>query len=532
MLSPSRPAMPTHPPFLHLFESLGRPPVAHAEEINHPALQQLVHTLATHTHSPGRCILLRAPRAGYGKTHLLCQAASQLPSHEFIPLQPNDGAQIDALTTTEDTLRHLGRPAGPNGLCQLDLATRQLLALAITPLVATGEVPCSDRESALSALTQRPNETFDFHHPQAATARWTLDHFPVLAPRITLELAQLANATSRSTAFWLDALFRFATTPTDTPGRLDALTATAATPTGHADGNALERLATLLSLLSLVSRVVLVADDLEGFSADQSAGLHFAAFLCTLRQSANRIDAILSVNDDVWLSAFAPRLTSGLADRLTEVVIELPDLSEPQMIALLESRAPGLGSSLLESLRPHGLKPFARGLLRDAAAIWPPPTPSQTPAPPALSPPEFPTIPTPTAEPASPPPAPPAFPTPEPTPPAENPSATPAPAEPVTAPPPTDTTPAAPQPAEPIPPALQASPFFVPSFDPDAPKTSVDAWHERTAPSSPFSAPSTSPAPPPPAQATADPNPTPPIDHDRVEELLRQFRERYSRPNH
>jgi hypothetical protein len=126
----------------------------------------------------------------------------------------------------------------------------------------------------------------------------------------------------------------------------------------------------LLALLSLLSRVVLVADDLEGFSADETAGLRLAAFLGSLRQSAERLDVILSLNRDVWNSAFVPRLSSGLIDRLSEVMIELEPLTEADMVAVLDSRTPNLGSRLLEYMRADGLEPYARGLLRAAGAAW------------------------------------------------------------------------------------------------------------------------------------------------------------------
>jgi hypothetical protein len=118
----------------------------------------------------GRCILLRAPRAGHGKTHLLSRIQHFLgSSHEFIPLHPaNFGCRIDAGSVTDDALRRLVRPLpASGGLCVLDLITRRLFAAALQPLVGSGEVPCQDREGALSrALRTRPIETFDFHHPE------------------------------------------------------------------------------------------------------------------------------------------------------------------------------------------------------------------------------------------------------------------------------------------------------------------------------------------------------------------------------
>lgn len=335
----------------------------------------------------GRGVMLRAPRAGYGKTHLLSHLQHHLASsHEFIPLLPVAGSRIDAVSVTEDALRCLGRPlpAG-GGLCRLDLIARRLFALALQPLVISGEVPCLDREAALDSLRDRPVETFDFHDQTAVTARWVHENFEVLGPRLAMELAQLTGSPPRAVAVWVEALFRFAATPLDAPGRLDALAQAALFASPNA-GAAMERLAALLALLSQFVRVVLVADELEGLSADETAALQLAAFLCALRTSAGRVEVILSLNRDIWNSAFVPRLSSGLADRLTEVAIELEALAEEHMVALLDSRVPGLGARMLESVRSAGLEPYARGLLRAAGVAWQrtqqdPPTATETESP-------------------------------------------------------------------------------------------------------------------------------------------------------
>jgi hypothetical protein len=53
-------------------------------------------------------------------------------------------------------------------------------------------------------------------------------------------------------------------------------------------------------------RVVLVADDFEGFSTGQSAALKLASCLGTRLESVNRMDVILSVNETSWSSVFLP----------------------------------------------------------------------------------------------------------------------------------------------------------------------------------------------------------------------------------
>jgi hypothetical protein len=83
-----------------------------------------------------------------------------------------------------------------------------------------------------------------------------------------------------------------------------------------------------------------------------------------------RVDVILSLNDDVWKSAFLPRLSDGLADRLSEIVVELEPLTKTEMLALLDSRAPGLGERIFERLNLAKGGEHARGLIRSAGVAW------------------------------------------------------------------------------------------------------------------------------------------------------------------
>lgn len=456
--------MASEHPFQTLFETLGRLPLTHAESVNRHAYDVLHDVLSVPLEKPGRCILLRAPRAGHGKTHLLSRIQHQLGStHEFIPLHADFGCQIDASTVTDDTLRRLLRPLpAAGGLCALDLVARRLFAVALQPLVTSGEVPCQDREAALAALRLRPIETFDFHHPNAVTAHWARENFEVLGQRLSAELAHGCGLPLREVAFWVDVLFRFAATAPDNPLRLRILSDSV-----HAgnppDSVIMERLEALLGMLSLLMRVVLVADELEGFSSDETAALRLAALLGSLRQSVERLDVILSLNLDIWQSAFLPKLSGGLADRLSEVVVELEPLTEVEMVALLNSRAPGLGERILARIDREASGKHARGLIRAAGQAWL--KAAETEPPPAA------VIPTPVAL-----------------------AELPAEETFVTAPP---------APESPPPVKVVEKPEVSPAVRPRPP-----VYVEE-------------PPPEPPAQDVANP--------DRVDELLRQFRERYGR---
>lgn len=358
-------------PFQQLFETFGKLPAAHSDSVNGEAREALKGLLMAGADKPGRCILLKAPRAGHGKTHLLTRLQHELGgSHEFIPLHATGGSRIDAVTALDDTLRRLVRalPAA-GGLTLFDLVVRRLFSSALQPLVNSGEVPCQDREGALAALRNRPIETFDFHHPAAVTAHWARENFELLGPRLALELSQRNGLPLREISFWVETMFRFAATPIDNPGRARALAATVF-DSPSAEAAAHERLIALLGLLGSLMRVVLVADELEGFSADEAAALRFASFIGSLRQSVERADVILSVNQDIWESAFLPRLSGGLADRLSEITVELEPLDRAGMLAIIESRSPGMGEEILAVMGHGGLPSHARGIVRKAGESW------------------------------------------------------------------------------------------------------------------------------------------------------------------
>jgi len=57
-------------PFQTLFETLGKLPEAHSDEVNREARETIKSWLKVPLENSGHCILLKAPRAGHGKTHL------------------------------------------------------------------------------------------------------------------------------------------------------------------------------------------------------------------------------------------------------------------------------------------------------------------------------------------------------------------------------------------------------------------------------------------------------------------------------
>ncbi|MCH7225169.1 hypothetical protein [Haloferula sp. A504] len=347
------------------FETLGHAAVPHAGSVNSSAGAAIERALKSPVEAPGRGILLMAPRAGFGKTHLLERLRRGLAgSHEFLPLRPLDGRHVDPAAAVEDTLRCLTRvlPAS-GGLTHLDLHARHLFARGLQPLVVSGEVPCQDREAATEALRKRPVETFDFHHPQAVTAHWTRENFEVLGPRLSLEVSRLTEGSLNQTAFWIAALFRYAIASPENPGRVGRLLQTAA------DGADAERFGTLLALLSRLRRVVVVVDELEGVHGDPDGARRVAGFLATIRQEAPRVDLIVSINRDVWESSFVPSLSGGLRDRLSELSVHLQPLDDQGVIGLLSCRGIADPERILTRLQLAPDERYARRVLQAASEV-------------------------------------------------------------------------------------------------------------------------------------------------------------------
>jgi len=503
------------------FDVLGQACAPHAPGVNAAATTRMERVLKSPVDAPGRGILLRAPRAGFGKSHLLSYVQQRLgTTHEFLPIHPLEGSRVDASGAIEAALRRLTRPlpAG-GGLTSLDLQARRLFSLALQPLVTSGEVPCQDREAALTALRQRPVETFDFHHSQAVTAHWTKENFEVLGPRLALELSRRTGTSLNESSFWLASLFRFAAATPEHPGRTGMIIQSATSEAG------VERFAALLAMLSLIGRVVIVADDLEGLHADRAAALRFASFLASVRQEAPRVDAIVSLNDDIWQSAFEPALSGGLQDRLGEVEVRLEPLDEQSLISLLEARTPGRAGALRHQLGLFPAEFYARRVLRKVAemdeesghleAPAPAPAPAAVPAPAPVP------VAVASAAVAAAPQAPAAEPAPVPAPVSEPPVAIATPAPP-------------PAPVEPV---VERPAGFAPVAAPAA----VEPPPVRPA-SSPFAEAAPASAPVPASRHEVDAEvisesksaeesqePVAATGGDRIDDLLRQFRERYGR---
>ena len=363
-------------PFSSRFEVFGREHNHRIESINREAIEELRELLKSGCGGDGRVIVLQAPRAGYGKTSVLQSLYRDLgEDHQFVRVRLTGGRTTDAAHVLEYVLQALCEVvSGSTTLTRLDLLSRQILALGLEPLVASGEVPCQDRESALAALRDDPAQTFDFHHDGAATAHWTKSNFEVLGPRLAAELSRASGASLRESSYWVELLFRFATTPPDNVERARLLFETIFRNDlqSQSSSTAEERLHGLLALCGTVISPVLIIDDTEGLSTSPPDALALASFLSNISQCCPGTVVLLSVNDDIWESSFMPLLPGGLADRLLAHKVTLKAITRAEAEVLIAGRAGEDAAEVLTLIdwTALGEEFYPRKVLKVASDIW------------------------------------------------------------------------------------------------------------------------------------------------------------------
>lgn len=358
-------------PFGTTFESLESPAGPVVDSVHEIPYRRLLELIDS---GEGQLISLRAPRAGYGKTMLLSRLREKKKSSiTIIPIHLADGRRIEGERVLEEILTQLTESVpGSAGLTKMDLHARRLFAHGLIPMVYSGEVPSQDKEGALASLRERPTEAFDFHNEGAAIAQWTKSQFKVLSPRLSSVLGKASGASTRDTTYWVSRLFDFAIRTPNEPSRTGELMETVFGPKSRFRSGAgfLDGLGSFLNLITLVEPTVLVLDEVDGLSSDSDSALRTTSSLISLWEAAPRMSVVISVNDDVWESAFAPRLPLGLRDRLEDVVIRLKPLTADEARSLVKVRSGDDADRVLQKLDLSSDSLYPRGVLKAARDAW------------------------------------------------------------------------------------------------------------------------------------------------------------------
>lgn len=332
--------------------------------LHEQALEEL-HVLQ----AQNRVVLLSAPRAGHGKTHLLGRVAQKLAVDATIAGVPwHSKDDVSWLGCGRGVLYDLAHGGGQTNVLQRVCAG--VLATLLRRLVQTGRIPSTDPARALRVLSGEPMELFINSGNARVIGEWFRRHFDQLRPL----MAEISNLDGpEDVEDWLRGFFEYVEQPT--PAVLAVLV-------DKMQKGSASQAARFMRLITIWRPLVLVADHMDGLYRDSEAGVAVARMTLALA-SLPGVYLVLSVNQDLWDTTFGRQLPSALEDRLNAKNVTLRGISEVDAKALLALRLKEAGVALDDAetfLRFLDVERFfmgrpiasvsARGLLRHAAQMW------------------------------------------------------------------------------------------------------------------------------------------------------------------
>jgi hypothetical protein len=336
-----------------------------AENEGHVPLHERVLEQLAALRGSERIMLLSAPRAGHGKTHLLGRVAAMLQKDVVpvtLPWQTPEGATWAA--TGRGVIDDLARSDLLQSVCGGVNAT------LLRRLIQTGRIPSTDPAQALRVLGQDPMDLFSAQGSSRVIGEWFRKHFA----QLSRTLAEIANLDNHDAAeLWLRAMFEYLEKPG--PSTLAVLQDLVAQ-------DAAAQVQRFLRLAAVWKPVVLIADHMDAFYRDPSAGVTLARFALELA-AIPAVHVVLSMNQDLWESSFGTQLPSALEDRLNARGVSLRGLTEKDAQAIVDLRLRECGlrdderaafAQFVDLERYFLGRPVGsvspRALLRHAAAQW------------------------------------------------------------------------------------------------------------------------------------------------------------------
>lgn len=348
--------------------------------LNADILQQLTGTIDERQSSAGRAagqplLLLTAPRAGYGKTHLLGRLAAAAGGQVvLVPLAFRLEDEIGVSAVAVRGLESMARADGTReGWTKLREACAGVCAALVRRLIETGTLPCANVEQAMRVLNGDPAEVFDVEGGARLIGDWVRKHDAQLRRPMTEQAMKRVPAIPGALESWVDAMLNHA---------LDGGMSKMAVLRMLAADESNEGPVTWLRLLGLWRPVVVLVDHLDAYYRNPEAGLRIASLLLDMSEM-DGVHVVLSLNQDVWQATFGHHLPSAMEDRLTASQMLLRGIGENEAATLLRLRLQNSGVKAAELRefeefvdvkryflgRPLG-SVSARTFLRHAAKQW------------------------------------------------------------------------------------------------------------------------------------------------------------------
>ncbi|MDB6003971.1 MAG: hypothetical protein JWR15_958 [Prosthecobacter sp.] len=348
--------------------------------LNGDILGQLTTTIDERQSNAGRAggqplLLLTAPRAGYGKTHLLGRLAAAANGQVvLVPLAFRLEDTIGISAVAVRGLESMARAdASREGWTKLREACAGVCAILVRRLIESGTLPCANPEQALRVLRGDPVEVFDEKGSARLIGEWVRRFEAQLRKPMTEQAMKRVPAIPAALESWVNAMLNHA---------LDGGMSHVAVLRMLAADETNEGPVTWLRLLGLWRPVVLLVDHLDAYYRNPDAGLRIASLLLDMSEM-DGVHVVLSLNQDVWQATFGHHLPSAMEDRLTASQMLLRGIGESEAATLLRLRLQqsGIGADNAREFtmfldvkryvlgRPLG-SVSARTFLRHAAKQW------------------------------------------------------------------------------------------------------------------------------------------------------------------
>lgn len=348
--------------------------------LNEDILGQLTTTIDERQSSAGRAggqplLLLTAPRAGYGKTHLLGRLAAAANGQVvLVPLAFRLEDTIGIAAVAVRGLESMARAdSSREGWTKLREACAGVCATLVRRLIENGTLPCANPEQALRVLGGDPVEVFDEKGSARLIGDWVRRFEAQLRKPMTEQAMKRVPAIPTALESWVNAMLNHA---------LDGGMSHMAVLRMLAADESNEGPVTWLRLLGLWRPVVLLVDHLDAYYRNPEAGLRIASLLLDISEM-DGVHVVLSLNQDVWQATFGHHLPSAMEDRLTASQMLLRGIGEGEAATLLRLRLQHAGipvdagrefTNFLDVKRYFLGRPLgsvsARTFLRHAAKQW------------------------------------------------------------------------------------------------------------------------------------------------------------------
>ena len=276
----------------------------------------------------GRTILVTAPEAGYGKSHLAARLRDHLKAAATAVSLPLDPSRPVAWPVVLGAIiRQFSNQLSPHfdDTSLFAETGRHLLArLVIYHIHSGNSLNCPEPEQKIE---QEFAHLFRSDSPSSILG-WADSHSRDLSHSVSAEFLGTLGVSPNELGFWTRLIIDFNWRG---DGALEPLR-------GLTNGEARERLLQWLRLASLYRPVLIIADGLDGFFQSETAGMEIAGIITGIRETVPRSVTLLFLNQDIWDSVFEHHLPSAWLDRLTGEPQPLLPISGEAASELVQNR--------------------------------------------------------------------------------------------------------------------------------------------------------------------------------------------------